>query len=93
MPRVSAFPRVVHLPNDAAKDTEYHEDGRQDSDTENDYVVHVVLRAPEKYRPNANIDGTHRPTKIPVSRLPGPSSPNQSDTENKKDKKAAAKIK
>ena len=39
------------------------------------------------------MDGTQSPTKIAVSRLPWPSKPNHSETENRKERKAAVKIK
>jgi hypothetical protein len=45
------------------------------------------------YEPKLKIEGTHSPTKIPASSLPGPNTPNQSAIEKRKDKNAAAKIK
>ena len=45
-----------------------------------------------KKMPRARIDGTHNPTKMPASLLSDLKTPNQSDTENRKDTKAAIKI-
>jgi len=53
----------------------------------------LLLRGEDPYNPRARMDGTQSPTKIAVSRLPWPSKPNHSETENRKERKAAVKIK
>ncbi len=82
----------MHFLNDAGKDAKDDEDRNNEAYTKYYNVVHFVRLDADPYKPRVRIEGTHIPTKIPVSRLPGPSKPNHRETENKNDKNAAAKI-
>jgi hypothetical protein len=88
---VASF-RTGHLLDHLGEQTENYEDRHKYSDAEDHNVVHEVLLGEEPYNPSAKIDGTQRPTKIPVSLLPGPRRPNHSETENTNEKNAAAKM-
>ena len=82
----------MHFQDNLGKNAENNENHDEKSHAKYDNVVHLVLRDDDTYKPSVRIEGTQRPTKIPVSRLFGPSRPNHSETENKKDTNAAAKI-
>jgi len=82
----------MHIHNDSRKDAENYKSRNNKPYDKYYYIVQVTLRDGDTYNPSVRIEGTQMPTNIAVSRLPGPKTPNQSETEKRNDKKAAVRI-